>query len=129
MFDTSPSGVLTTMGTERLAVAALPAAISCVTDTKLVATAAPSNETTDPSENPAPFTANRKLPTGTGDGLTDVMLGSGRMVTDELPVAAGVPVLAARTVTVGGSGTVDGAQYWPFESMTPTTVSPPGIPF
>ena len=53
------------------------------------------------------------MPVATGDGLTDEMLGSGRIVTEELPVEVGDAVLVARTVTVGGLGTADGAKYWP----------------
>jgi hypothetical protein len=50
-----------------------------------------------------------KLPATTGEGLTDVMLGNGMTVTEELPVDAGNAVLAARTVTTGGLGTAGGA--------------------
>src|SRR4029077_20866659 len=119
----------TTTGTELLAAGALPVAVSRVDDTKLVPSATPSNETTDPATNPAPSTVSVKLPAGTGDGLTDEMLGSGRMVTEELPVDVGDAVLAARTVTVEGLGTADGAKYWPLASIRPTTLSPPAIPF
>ena len=77
VLDTSPSGVFTTIGTDSCGVGALPDAVSCVEDTKAVASGAPSKVTTDPTINPAPFTVSVKLPAVTGDGLTDEMLGSG----------------------------------------------------
>ena len=89
----------------------MPVAVSLVEETTLVASAAPSNETTEPVLYPTPFTVSVKFPVYTGDGLTDEMLGSGRIVIDELPVDVGDEVLAARTVTTGGLGTADGAMY------------------
>ena len=65
--------MLTTTGTDGLAAGAFPVAVSRVDDTKVVASAAPSNDTTEPATNPAPLTVSVKLPAGTGDGLTDVM--------------------------------------------------------
>ena len=111
VFEVSPSVVVTTTGTDVRALGALPVAVNRVDDAKLVARALPSNHTTDPVTNPTPFTVSVKLPAGTGDGLTDEMFGSGRIVTEELPVDVGDAVLAARTVTVGGLGTADGAKY------------------
>jgi hypothetical protein len=99
-----------------------------VEDTKVVASAAPSNETTDPAMNPTPVTVSVKLPVASGEGLTDEMLGSGRMVTRALPVDVGEVVLAARTVTVWGPDTDDGAKYRPPVSITPTMASPPAMP-
>jgi hypothetical protein len=85
--------------------------------------------TTDPLVNPAPVTVSVKFPVLIGDGLTDEMFGIARTVTAEAPEAPGDAVLVARTVTVAGLGTAGGAEYWPLELMTPTTPSPPGIPF
>ena len=48
-------------------------------------------------------------PAVTGDGVTDEMPGNGMIVTEALPLAAGVVVLVARTVTTDGVGTSDGA--------------------
>jgi hypothetical protein len=104
-------------------------AVSVVEDRTLVVSAAPSNDTTDPAINPAPFTVSVNVPGATGDGLIDEMLGSGRTVIVALAVDVGATVLAAPTVTVGGFGTADGAKYCPLASIAPTTVSPLATPF
>ena len=109
--ETAPSGVFTTTGTDCCGAEALPDPVSLVADTNVVESGAPAKEITDPATNPVPFTVSVKLPTGTGDGLTEEMLGSGRIVTDALPVDVGEAVLVARTVTVAGLGTADGAVY------------------
>jgi hypothetical protein len=46
----------------------------------------------------------------TGDGLTDVMVGRGMSVSSAVPLDVGDAVLAARTVTMLGEGTVAGAR-------------------
>src|SRR5262245_24861897 len=89
VFDVSASGVVTTTGTDDVATAALPVAVSFVADTKVVASAVPSNDTLDPGTNAFPFTVSVKLPTGTGDGLTELMLGCGRTVTEADPLDVG----------------------------------------
>jgi hypothetical protein len=111
VFEVSLSGVLTTTGTEDLGADAEPVAVSLVAETNVVVCGEPSNETTEPARKPVPFTVNVKLPVGIGDGLTDVIAGSGRIVTDAVPLAVGDAVLVARTVTVAGFGTTDGARY------------------
>ena len=58
VFDVSPSGVFTMTGTDDLAVGALPVAVRLVDDSKLVASAAPSNDTTEPATNPTPSTVS-----------------------------------------------------------------------
>ena len=107
--DTSPSEVLTTIGTDGFGAGALPIAVSFNDETNVVASATPSNETLEPAVNPAPLIVSVKLPAGTGEGATDVTLGSGRMVIEALPVDAGDAVLAAPRVTDAGLGTTDGA--------------------
>src|SRR4249920_169928 len=95
----------------------------------VVGSARPSNDTTDPAVKPPPFTVSVKLPVATGDGLTDEMAGSGRIVIAALAVEVGDTELAARTVTVAGFGTAVGARYCPAASTVPTTASPPAVPF
>ena len=81
VLETSPSGVLTTTGTDDFAAGAFPDARNCVADKTVVgSSAAPSNEIIDPAVNPTPFTVNVKFPTGTGDGVTDEIAGRGRTV-------------------------------------------------
>ena len=109
VLETSPSGVLTTTGTDDFAAGAFPVARNCVADRNVVASALPSNETVELAMNPTPFTVSVKAPTGTGDGLTDEIAGRGRIVTAAVPAAVGDEVLAARTVTVAGFGTTVGA--------------------
>ena len=109
VFDTSPSVVLTTTGTDAFGEGAFPVAVSCVDETTVVGSAAPSKEMIEPAVNPAPFTVRLKLPAGIEDGFTELMLGIGMIVTAELPVDDGDVVLAARTVTVAGFGTAAGA--------------------
>jgi hypothetical protein len=109
VLDSSPSGVWTTTGTDGVAAGALPVAVNRAAETKVVARGVPSNQTSEPAENPTPSTVRVNAPAGIGDGLTDVMPGSGRIVTEELPVAVGVTVLAAPTMTVAGLGTASGA--------------------
>ena len=89
----------------------------------------PSNDTSDPAWKPAPLTVSVKLPTVTGDGLTDAMLGSGRMVTVALPLACRRGSAGGAYGDVGGIGTVAGATYRPLVLITPTTASPPAMPF
>src|SRR5258708_11569585 len=108
VFEMPPSGVETTTGTDDFAAAALPGAVSLVDDTKLVGSATPSNDTTEPATNPPPVTVSVKLPTKTGEGLTAVMLAAGMTVTAAVPLAVETAMLVARTVTVGGEGTIVG---------------------
>lgn len=100
---------MTTTGTDVLGAGALPDADSCVEETKLVASETPSNDTTDPLVNPAPATAIVNAPATTGDGVTDEILVRGIIETAALPAAVGAAVLVARTVTVDGLGTIEGA--------------------
>ena len=95
VFDTSPSGVFTTTGTPVRGLEALAWAVRRVADTNVVGSAVPPNDTTDPGMKPAPFSVSVTLPTGIGDGLTLLMLGSGRIVTDALPLEDGDVVVVA----------------------------------
>src|SRR5262245_9326433 len=80
VFDPSPSGVRTTTGTPDFTAGPLPAAVSSVEDDTVVAKSTPSKETMAPGTKPAPFTVSMKFPVVRGDGLSDVMLGWGRIV-------------------------------------------------
>src|SRR5262245_15686956 len=111
VLDASPSGVLTMTGTDDLGAGALPLLVSVVVDTNVVASIAPSNEMSDPAVKPTPLTVTVKVPAGIGDGVTDVMPGSGITATDALPLDEGDAVLVARIVTRFGFGTSVGAMY------------------
>src|SRR5262245_18907249 len=84
--DASPSGVLTTTRASVLGVETNPLADSWVDETNVVASAAPSSDTTDPFINPPPFTAIVNEPVSNGDGVTEEIDGIGMIVTDELPL-------------------------------------------
>lgn len=111
VFEVSPSGVLTLTGTEDFGVDALPVAVNFTADTNVVVKVTPSNDATEPATNPTPFTVNVKVPVVSGDGLTDVMLACGMIVTVAVPLDVGEATLVARTVTVGGEGTTVGGKY------------------
>ena len=108
VFETSPSGVLTTTGADGFAVAAVPVPLNRLPDTNVVGSVVPSNEITEPLTKPAPFTVSVNGPVGTGDGETDVIDGAGMMVTEEAPLDVGALALVARTVTTSGLGTAVG---------------------
>ena len=116
-------------GTEVLATGAFPVAVSLVVDTNVVLSGLPSNETTEPATNPVPVTVRLKLPVLSVDGVSAVILGAARMVTEAAPLAVGTATLVARIVTTLGLGTVEGGRYCPLESMVPTTTSPPAVSF
>ena len=127
--ETWPSGFATVTGTELLTVAVVPAALSCVEETYVVASDTPPNFTTAPLRKAEPVTVKLNAPVFTGFGATDEMTGAGyRIVTAALPLLAGTATLVARTVTVAGFGTAEGAEYIPKVSMYPTVELPPSAP-
>ena len=107
--DTPPSGFVTVTGTPLLVDEAVPVAVSFVAELKVVARAVPPNFTTAPLWKPVPFTVSVKLPTVSGEGLSEMMAGGGTTVTDALPIAVGSATLFACTLTVAGDGTAAGA--------------------
>jgi len=101
-FDTAPSGVVTITGTADFGALAFPVAVTLVDETNVVGRSTPSKFTLAPETNPLPFTVSVNAPVARGDGLSDVMLGSGITVTVAEPLALGVLTLVARTVTTFG---------------------------
>jgi hypothetical protein len=107
-----------------------PVALSCVEDTKLVASGAPARRTCAPLTNPLPLTVIANAPAGTDVGAMPVRIGMGFCkVTAPLPVAAESAELTARTVTVSVPGTAAGAVYVPDELIVPVAELPPATPF
>jgi hypothetical protein len=110
--------------------ASLPIAVSCVEDTKVVASGAPARRTWAPLAYPLPFTVIANAPAGTDVGAMPVSTGTGFCnVTALLPVAEASAELTARTVTVLEFGIVAGAVYTPVELIVPIAVPPPVTPF
>jgi hypothetical protein len=110
--------------------ASLPVAVSCVDDTKVVASGAPARSTCAPPTNPLPSTVIANAPAGTDGGAMPVSTGTGFCnVTALLPVAVASAELTARTVTVLELGTVVGAVYMPEELIEPIAALPPATPF
>ena len=110
--------------------ASLPLAVSCVEDTKLVASGAPARSTWAPLTNPLPFTVIAKAPAGTDVGAMSASTGAGfRSVSVLLPVALASAELTARTVTEFELGTATGAVNRPDELIVPVAVLPPATPF
>jgi hypothetical protein len=108
----------------------LPAAVSCVDDTKFVASGEPARSTCAPLTNPLPFTVIANAPAGTDGGAMPASTGTGFCnVTALLPVAVESAELTARTVTVLEPGTVLGAAYTPDELIVPVAELPPATPF
>ena len=110
VFDTVPSVIVATTGTEACAAAALPLAVSLVAETYVVDSGVPPNDTTAPGVKPVPSTVRVNGPTGNDPGLTNAIEGSGSTVTGAAPLAVGVDTLVARTVTTPGLGTAAGAR-------------------
>jgi hypothetical protein len=90
--------------------ASVPAAVSCVGDTKDVASGEPARSTCAPLTNPVPFIVIANAPAGTDAGAMPESAGTGFCsVMALLPVAAESAELTARTVTVFEPGTALGA--------------------
>lgn len=108
----------------------LPVAVSCVDDTKVVASGEPSRSTCPPLTNPLPFTVIANAPAGTDAGAMLVSTGTGFCnVTALLPDAVASAELTAPTVTMLELGTVVGAMYKPDEFIVPVAALPPSTPF
>jgi hypothetical protein len=110
--------------------ASLPVAVSCVDDTKFVASGEPARSTCAPLTNPLPFTVIAKAPAGTDAGAMPVSTGTGFCnVTVLLPDALAPAELTAATVMMLEAGTVFGAVYAPDEPIVPVAALPPATPF
>lgn len=110
------------------AVEALPVAVSCVEETKVVDRAVELRRTCAPETNWLPVMASEKLPRLVEAGEMPESVGVGlRRVTaleEDLEVSA---ELVAVMVTVFGEGRVAGAAYLPEESMVPRAEEPPVV--
>ena len=108
-----------------------PVAVSCVDDTKEVASGAPARSTSTPLTNPLPFNVIAKAPAGTDAGAILMSTGNGFcIVTALLAVAVESAELTARTVTTMLElGTAEGAVYRPDELIVPAAALPPVTPF
>ena len=108
----------------------MPVTVSCVDETKVVASGAPARRTCAPLTNPLPFTATANAPAGTDCGATLVRTGIGfQSVTALLPTAAELAELTARIVTELFVGRVPGAVYVPEALIVPVAALPPVTPF
>jgi hypothetical protein len=108
----------------------VPAAVSCVDDTKVVASGAPARSTCAPLTYPLPFTVIANAPAGTEGGAMLASTGAGFCnVTALVPVAVASAELTARTVTMLEPGTAFGAVYMPDELIVPAAALPPATPF
>ena len=106
-----------------------PVAVSCVAETKVVASAEPPKETCAPFTKWLPLTVNVNAPAVKVEGLTLLMAGVGfHNVTalDALTLESCTDVTL--TVTVFGLGSVPGAVYAPLELIIPTAALPPATP-
>jgi hypothetical protein len=109
---------------------ALPVAVSCVADTKVVAIGEPANITCAPLTKLLPFTVIVKLPEETDAGEMLVSKGAGfQSVTVPLPDAEASATLTAFMVTKLELGTLPGAVYAPEELIKPLAALPPVTPF
>jgi hypothetical protein len=110
------------------AVEAVPVAVSCMEETKVVERAAPLRRTCAPEMKDVPETVREKLPKFVDAGEMPARVGVGlRSVTaleEDLEVSA---ALVAVTVTVLGEGRVEGAMYFPEESIVPRVAEPPAV--
>jgi hypothetical protein len=89
---------------------AVPVAVSCVAELKVVCKGALANKTSAPLTSPLPLTVSVKLPTETVVGETEVNAGIGlSSVTGAAADTEGFAVLVAVTFTVLGFGRFAGA--------------------
>lgn len=105
-------------------------ALSCVAETKVVASGAPARRTCAPPANPTPFTEIANAPAGTAAGAMLDKTGVGfQIVTVALAVALELVAVIAVTVTVFLAGTTAGAVYVPAALIVPVADAPPSTPF
>lgn len=109
---------------------ALPVAVSCVEEIKVVESAEPESITCAPVTKLLPVTAIEKLPVEIEAGTMPLRTGIGfSSVTLLLPEALESAALTARTVTVLGFGNAAGAVYMPEALIVPVDATPPATPF
>jgi hypothetical protein len=107
---------------------AVPVAVSCVEETKVVESAELERRTCAPETKLLPVMVREKLPRLVEAGDMPVRTGVGFMSVTELVEDLEVSAeLVALTVTELGDGRVAGAVYLPEESMMPSEEEPPGV--
>lgn len=108
---------------------AVPVAVSCVAELKIVVRGVPFHSTCAPLTKRLPTTLKENGPSGSGFGARLVVHGIWlRTVIRHFAEAAGFETLVAVAVTFQPAGGNAGAMYFPVASMTPTIELPPGIP-
>jgi hypothetical protein len=110
--------------------AALPAAVSCVAETNVVAIAEPFISTSAPVTNLLPVTVSIYAPVFTDDGEMPLNTGVG-LKTVILPDDLTEESAALVAVTFNGfdEGSVAGAVYTPDVLISPSAADPPAVPF
>jgi hypothetical protein len=109
---------------------ALPLAVNCAEETKVVVKAVPANRTFAPLTNALPFTVIVKDPLGKEAGLTLVSTGVGfHSVTALFPMALESAALTASISTDPVFGKLAGAVYFPEEVIVPVLADPPATLF
>lgn len=108
---------------------AVPAAVSCVADTRVVVIAVVPNKIVAPGAKFAPFTVIAKAPRGMEVGAIEEICGIG-LFSVTVPLADFVEsaVSATPIVTVLGAGGNCGAVYTPPALTIPIATLPPGAP-
>ena len=121
------SGFSTAMG-KVPAVEALPVAVSCVGETKVVESVVPLRRTCAPETNWLPVTVREKLPrlVVAGEMPESVGVGLRRVTALEEDLEASAELVAVM-VTVFGEGRVAGAVYLPEASIVPRVEDPPVV--
>ncbi|HXQ23561.1 MAG TPA: hypothetical protein VN812_17920 [Candidatus Acidoferrales bacterium] len=127
--DTAPGPGFATVMLIEPAFVALPVAVSCAGELKVVCRGTPFHSTRAPLTKPLPMTFSVNDPSGSGFGLRVVSDGVW-LITVITHVAEFVDtaVLVAVAVTFQPAGGVAGAVYLPVLSMKPTTELPPAMP-
>jgi len=125
-----PGSGLSTATGNAPAEAALPVAVSCVEETKVVVRTAPLRRTLAPETKLLPVRLREKSPRLVEVGEIPVSEGVGfRRVTAEVENFVASATLVAVTETVFGEGRAEGAVYAPEELMVPRVAVPPGVVF
>jgi hypothetical protein len=109
---------------------AVPVAVTCVAETRVVFSAVAPNITVAPLAKWAPLITKENAPTAITFGVTDETCGTGlSRVTASLALMAGFAVSAALTVTLFGVSGNSGAVYNPPALIVPVAALPPATPF